>query len=109
MAYDEGLAQRVPEAMAELPGYEEKRMFGGVAFMLQGNMAVGVQGEDLIVRIGRERYEGTLEDPHAKPFDMAGRPMTGWVVVIAEGYEADEALARWVEQGVAYASSLPAK
>jgi len=109
MAYDEGLAQRVREEMAELPGYVEKKMFGGIGFMLQGNMACGVIGEDLIVRVGPERYESALAEPHAKPFDMTGRPMRGWVVITSSGYRLDEDLARWVRQGVSYARSLPAK
>jgi TfoX/Sxy family transcriptional regulator of competence genes len=109
MTYDEGLAHRVRRAMREMPGYEEKRMFGGVGFMLHGNMAVGVQGEDLIVRVGADRYEEALADPHAMVFDMTGRPMTGWVVVTTQGYASDEELERWVERGMAYASSLPAK
>ena len=109
MAYDESLAQRVREQMSELPGYVEKKMFGGVGFMLHGNMACGVNGTDLIVRVGPERYESALAEPHTRPFDMTGRPMRGWVVVIAEGYEADEDLQAWVQQGVEYALSLPAK
>jgi TfoX/Sxy family transcriptional regulator of competence genes len=109
MVYDEGLAQRVREEMAELPGYTERKMFGGIGFMLHGNMAVGVINEDLIVRVGRERYESALAEPHARVFDMTGRPMTGWVVVTVEGYAADEDLERWVQQGVDHASSLPPK
>jgi hypothetical protein len=109
MAYDEGLAQRVREEMIELPGFVEKKMFGGIGFMLQGNMACGVNGEDLIVRVGRERYEDALAQPHTKPFDMTGRPMKGWVMVSPEGVEADEDLWDWVQQGVEFASSLPAK
>jgi TfoX/Sxy family transcriptional regulator of competence genes len=109
MAHDEGLAQRVREEIGELPGYVEKRMFGGIGFMLHGNMACGMIGEDLIVRVGRERYESALNEPHTKPFDMTGRPMRGWVVVTAQGYAADEDLADWVQQGVSYASSLPPK
>jgi TfoX/Sxy family transcriptional regulator of competence genes len=109
MAYDEGLAQRVREEMGELPGYVEKRMFGGIGFMLHGNMACGVIEEDLIVRVGAERHQSALEAPHTRPFDMTGRPMTGWVVVTAEGYEADEDLEAWVAQGMAYALTLPAK
>jgi TfoX/Sxy family transcriptional regulator of competence genes len=108
MAYDEGLAQRVREEMGDLPGYVEKEMFGGIGFMLHGNMAVGVIGEGLIVRVGQERYEAALAEPYAEVFDMTGRPMTGWVVVAAEGYASDEELERWVKAGVAYASSLPA-
>lgn len=109
MAYDDGLAQRVREVMGELPGYVEKRMFGGIGFMLHGNMACGVIGEDLIVRVGAEGYQRALEAPHTKLFDMTGRPMTGWVVVTAEGYEADEDLEMWVRQGVEYALTLPVK
>ena len=109
MAYHEGLVQRVREEMSELPGYVEKKMFGGVGFMLHGNMACGVNGEDLIVRVGPESYESVLAKPHTRPFDMTGRPMKGWVVVIAEGYKADRDLKAWVQRGVEYALSLPAK
>jgi hypothetical protein len=109
MAYDEGLEQRVRDVIGELPGYVEKKMFGGVGFMLHGNMACGVNGLDLIVRVGPKRYESALAEPHTRPFDMTGRPMKGWVVVIAEGYEADEDLKAWVQEGVEFALSLPAK
>ncbi len=109
MAYDEGLAQRVREEMGELPGYVEKKMFGGIGFMVQGNMACGVIGTGLIVRVGRERYRDAVAAPHTGPFDMTGRPMTGWIVVAAEGYAADEDLRDWVQEGVAFAQSLPAK
>lgn len=109
MAYDKGLVQRVREEMSELPGYVEKKMFGGVGFMLYGNMACGVNGADLIVRVGQERYESALAEPNTGPFDMTGRPMKGWVVVNEEGYEEDEDLKAWVQQGVGYALSLPAK
>jgi TfoX/Sxy family transcriptional regulator of competence genes len=109
MAYDEGLAQRVREEMSELPGYTERKMFGGIGFMLRGNMASGVNGEDLIVRVGPERYEGALAEPHTRPFDMTGRPMRGWVVVTPEGYASDEDLEEWVQRGVEYAMTLPAK
>jgi hypothetical protein len=79
MAYDDGLAQRVREEMSELPGYEEekKKMLSGIGFMARGNMACGFIGENLIVRIGRERYEDALAEPHTGPFDMTGRPMGG--------------------------------
>ena len=109
MAYDEGLAQRVREEMEELPGYTEQRMFGGVGFMLEGNMATGVIGEDLIVRVGREAYEGALEEPQARPFDMTGRPMTGWVVFTGAARASDEDLTAWIQRGVGYARSLPPK
>ena len=109
MAYDEGLAQRVREEMSALPGYVEKKMFGGVGFMLQGNMACGVNGVNLIVRVGPELYESALAEPHTKLFDMTGRPMKGWVVVMAKAYEANADLKAWVQRGVVYAMSLPPK
>jgi len=109
MVYDGGLAQRVRETMEEMAGYAEKHMFGGIGFMLHGNMACGVINEDLIVRVGPERYEEALAEPHTRPFDMTGRPMTGWVAVGAPGYEADEDLEAWTEEGARYASSLPPK
>jgi TfoX/Sxy family transcriptional regulator of competence genes len=109
MAYDEELAQRIRDSLQELPGLVEKKMFGGIGFMVRGNMACGVNGDDLIVRVGPERYEEALADPHARVFDMTGRPMKGWVMVAAEGVEADDKLQRWVEQGVDFALSLPEK
>lgn len=109
MPYDEGLAQRVREALIELPGLVEKKMFGGVGFMLQGNMACGVNRDDLIVRVGPARYEEALAESHTRPFDMTGRPMKGWVVVMPAGCASDADLERWVQQGVACALSLPPK
>lgn len=109
MAYDEGLAQRVREEMSGFPGYAEKTMFGGIGFLLHGNMAGGVIGDSLIVRVGQGEYENALAEPHTRSFDMTGRPMRGWVVVTAHGYESDEGLANWIERGVAYALTLPAK
>ncbi len=109
MAYDEGLAQRVTEVLGDRPDLVEKKMFGGVGFMLRGNMTCGVIGEDLIVRVGPEGYDAALARPHARPFDFTGRPMTGWVTVGPDGYEADADLEAWVERGVAFARSLPPK
>jgi TfoX/Sxy family transcriptional regulator of competence genes len=109
MAYDEGLAHRIREILADQPGLVEKKMFGGIGFMLHGNMACGVNKEDLIVRVGPEQYETALAGPHVKPFDLTGRPMTGWVMVEPDGYESDEALKGWVQQGVDFALSLPSK
>jgi TfoX/Sxy family transcriptional regulator of competence genes len=99
MAYDEGLAQRVREVLQDRPGYEEKKMFGGIGFMLQGKMACGVIGGDLIIRVGPEGYQRALQEPHVKEFDMTGRPMTGWVVVTEGGYRAEADLSSWVEKG----------
>ena len=109
MAYDEGLAQRIREALADAAGLSERRMFGGIAFMLHGNMAVGISGDELMVRVGPEAYDAALAQPHARVFDMTGRVMRGWVVVAAEGIADDAALTDWVQQGAGYARSLPPK
>jgi TfoX/Sxy family transcriptional regulator of competence genes len=109
MAYDERLAERVREALGDLPGLVEKKMFGGIGYMVLGNMACGVHGANLIVRVGPERYEAALKEPHASPFDLTGRPMRGWVYVDPRGVEKEDDLARWVEQGVDLALSLPPK
>jgi hypothetical protein len=109
MAYDEGLAQRVREVLSERQDIAEKKMFGGLSFLLQGNMAVGVIGEELIVRVGPHDYEEALAHEHARPFDMTGRAMSGWVVVGADGYEGDEELYDWVMRGVGFAGTLPGK
>ncbi len=109
MAYDEGLAQRVREALAHEQGLTERRMFGGVCFMLDGNMAVGISGEELVVRTGPQRYVEALARPHARVFDFTGRPMRGWVFAAPAGEDEDADLRGWVALGVAYARSLPPK
>ena len=109
MAYDEGLAQRIRETLADADGLSERRMFGGIAFMLHGNMAVGISGDELMVRVGPEAYEDALAQPHARVFDMTGRVMRGWVVVAAAGIADDGALDVWVRRGADYARSLPPK
>ncbi len=109
MAYDEGLAHRVREELVDLSGFDEKKMFGGVGFMLRGNMACGVNKDDLIVRVGPTRYDEALTKPHTRVFDLTGRPMKGWIVVTPEGYESDDDLRTWVQQGVDLAMTLLAK
>jgi hypothetical protein len=109
MAYDEGLAQRVRELLGEPPGLVEKRMFGGIGFILHGNMACGVHRDALIVRIGPQRYEEALGRPHTKLFDITGRPMKGWVMVGSGGYESDQDLQDWVQWGIDFACTLPPK
>ena len=109
MAYDEGLAQRVREVLGGRSDLDEKKMFGGVGFMIDGNMACGVHGERLIVRVGPDRYETALSREHTREFDLTGRPMKGWVTVGPEGCLSDEALTGWVQQGLEFALSLPAK
>jgi TfoX/Sxy family transcriptional regulator of competence genes len=109
MAYDEGLAQRIREVLGELPGLVEKKMFGGIGFMVHGNMACGVHKDALIVRVGPEGHEEALARPHTRPFDITGRAMKSWVMVVSDGYESDEALEDWVQQGLDFALSLPPK
>lgn len=84
-------------------------MFGGLAFMLDGNMACGIHGSELIVRVGRDNFEDALSQPHTRPFDMMGRLMRGFVFVSEQGIAADSELATWTDWGIAYAASLPPK
>jgi TfoX/Sxy family transcriptional regulator of competence genes len=109
MAYDEALAERVRERLAPQRGLAEKAMFGGVAFLLDGNMAVGLMGDELMVRVGPDRSDEALARPHTRPFDMTGRPMKGWIVVAPEALDGERELADWVSEGVAFARSLPPK
>jgi len=109
MAYDEALAERIRTMLGELEGTTEKKMFGGIAFMLNGNMCCGVVKEDLMVRLAPERSEKALELPHARPMDFTGRPMKGFVFVGPAGIATDEGLQDWVKSGVEFASTLPAK
>lgn len=109
MAYSEELAQRIRDEIGDHPALVEKQMFGGIAFMVQGNMSVGVAGDELMVRVGKENDENALSKPHVRPFDLSGRPMAGWVLVEADGTAADKDLSGWIDTGVAYAESLSPK
>jgi TfoX/Sxy family transcriptional regulator of competence genes len=109
MAYDEGLYQRVLEYLEETPGAVEKKMFGGMCFLIHGNMACGIINDYLIVRVGLEGYEASLKLPHTLKFDFTGKPMKGWIMVSSDGYASDEELFEWVDRSVRYASSLPSK
>lgn len=111
MAYNKVLAQRIQAALGERPGIIEKKMFGGVGFMLRGNMACGVLGEDLIVRVGEEKNEAALAQPHTRPFPApsGGKPMAGWILVSPKGWENEQDLTVWIEQGFEFASTLPEK
>lgn len=109
MAYDEGLATRVRELIGGEPGLAERKMFGGLAFLLDGNMACGLRGDDLIVRTEPAMHDRQLEEPGVRPFDLTGRPMQGWLLVAPSGHAEDDDLRRWVDRGVAYARSLPPK
>lgn len=109
MAYNPILAKRIREALTKIPALQEKKMFGGVGFLIHGNMAYGVHGEDLIVRVGSDHYQAALSHPHTKPFNMTGKPMSGWIMVDPEGCETDSDLVSWLRQGVEFAQLLPPK
>jgi TfoX/Sxy family transcriptional regulator of competence genes len=110
MAYDEELANRIRELIAGEAGVTEKRMFGGLAFLIGGNMSVAASGQGgLMVRVDPHETDALLEQPHAQPFVMRGREMKGWLRVDDEGVRTKRQLEPWVRRGVAYARSLPAK
>jgi TfoX/Sxy family transcriptional regulator of competence genes len=105
MAFDEKVRARVAAALAKRKGIVEKRMFGGVAFLHNGNMALGVQDENLMVKVGADNYQAALKLPHARPMDFTGRPLTGYVYVAPAGFKTEKALQRWVESGIVGAAA----
>jgi TfoX/Sxy family transcriptional regulator of competence genes len=109
MAYDEKLADRVREVLARRRGISEKKMFGGLCFLIRGHMACGVIGDDLVVRVGSEAYEAALAKPGAREMDFTGRAMKGMVYVGPRGHRRAPSLKAWVERGLVYAGSLPPK
>ncbi|MFQ5349522.1 MAG: TfoX/Sxy family protein [Thermoanaerobaculia bacterium] len=109
MAYDEQLGGRVRQLLTPFAEVTERKMFGGLAFLLRGNMCCGVVGKELMVRVGRESYEAALHEPFVREMDFTGRPLRGFIYVAAEGLSSDGDLRAWVERGARYAESLPAK
>jgi TfoX/Sxy family transcriptional regulator of competence genes len=109
VAFDEELAQRVRELLAERTDVTERKMFGGLAFLVGGNMAVGIAGDDLMVRVGKQGYDAALAQPHAREMDFTGRPSTTMVFVDPAGTASDQALGTWVDRAVTFAGTLPAK
>jgi TfoX/Sxy family transcriptional regulator of competence genes len=110
MAYDEDLANRIRELVAGEPGISEQRMFGGLAFLAGGHMAVAASGQGgLMVRVDPEQTDALLGEAHAQPFEMRGRAMDGWLRVATEGVRDRDGLEPWVRRGLAYARSLPPK
>lgn len=109
MAYDEAIADEIRARIGGHPGLVEKQMFGGIAFMINGNMAVGVAGEELMIRVGEAAHDEAVAEPGARIFDMGARPMRGWVLVGAEGFADDDAFDAWIDRGVACAEGLPSK
>jgi TfoX/Sxy family transcriptional regulator of competence genes len=110
MAYDEDLAHRIRELMADEASVVEKKMFGGLAFLIRGHMSVAVSGQGgLLVRVDPDETEALVAKPHARPFVMRGRAMDGWLRVDAEGVRTKRQLEPWVRLGAGYARSLPPK
>jgi TfoX/Sxy family transcriptional regulator of competence genes len=110
MAYDKTLADRIRKTLRRQSSLTEKEMFGGVGFLIRGNMACGVHQREMIVRVGPAAHEAALREAHVRPFDLsAGRPARGWVLVKPAGVKTPSELKKWVERGVAFARSLPAK
>jgi TfoX/Sxy family transcriptional regulator of competence genes len=109
MAYDEGLAERIRGVLDEQADVSERKMFGGIAFLVRGHMSVGIVQDKLMVRVGPDSYDRILRERHVRRMDFTGRPMKGFVYVVPSGYESDADLRRWVEQGVSYVASLPGK
>ena len=108
MAYDETLADRIRDAVEHRDGVSERKMFGGLAFMLEGHMFCGVVGDELMLRLGREQAEAALSRPHVRPMDFTGRPMAGMVFVAGEGLRGP-ALRRWLDKAAAFVGTLPPK
>ena len=109
MAYDELLGERVRRTLAGTAGLTEKRMFGGLCFLINGHMCAGIVGSTLMVRIGAEGYADALTEPGVRPMDFTGRPMTGMVFVDPPALATEEMLRAWVTRGALYAASLPPK
>jgi hypothetical protein len=109
MAYNEELADRVRKALGGRENLTERKMFGGIGFMLSGNMATGVIRDDLIIRLDPEEGERALDEPGVRMFDLTGRAMTGWLLVGPEASASDDGLQAWVDRGAAFAESLPPK
>jgi hypothetical protein len=109
MAFDEQLAARARRALGKRSGLIEKKMFGGIAFLLSGNMCCGVHKNSLIARISPDETESALTEPYARLFDITGRPMKGWIMVDAKGLTSDAVLKAWVDRSVQFARSLPKK
>jgi hypothetical protein len=109
MAFDEGVAQRLREMFADTTDVVEKKMFGGIAFMVSGNMCCGVLGEELMARVGPEQYQRALKEPYVREMDFTGKPLKGFVYVGVQGFTSDEDLESWVGRCAQFVSTLPPK
>ena len=109
MAYDQQLANRVRRAVGPRPNVTEKKMFGGLTFLLEGRMFCGIVKDDLMVRVGPERYEAALGEAHVRPMDFTGRPMDGYIYLGPGGSRTEKAVEKWVERGAAFVATLGLK
>jgi len=109
MPYDPALASRLDKLVGDLPGIQRKHMFGGVCWLVSGNMFAGIHKDRLMARVGEETAAKLLEEEHVKPMDITGKPMKGWVMVSPAGIVDDRALERYVQLAFAFASALPPK
>ncbi|HET6574503.1 MAG TPA: TfoX/Sxy family protein [Fimbriiglobus sp.] len=109
MAFDESLAARIRDTLARRKNIDEKKMFGGICFLLNGNLLVGVWKDSLIARLGPDEGEAALREPRVKVFDITGRPMRNWVLVEPEGVEGDDQLKAWIERATKFVRTLPQK
>lgn len=109
MAYSEDLAERVREIVSRKKDIEEMKLFGGIGFLLNGNMLVGVWKEFLIVRLGPEEGSKALKEKFVIPFDITGKPMKGWVMIVPDGVDADDQLKKWIQRAMKFVEKLPAK
>jgi TfoX/Sxy family transcriptional regulator of competence genes len=109
VAFDEGLAERIRTFIGDDPGVGERRMMGGLVFMFQGNMACGIVGDELWVRVGQDGLDDALAQPHTRVMDFTGRPSKNMVYVAVDGFAEDGDLRAWIDRGLGFAGSLPAK
>ena len=109
MSYDEGLAERIRDVLADVPDVTEKKMFGGLCLLVSGNMCCGIVNETLMARVGPEQYEESLKLPHAREMDFTGKPLKGMICVDPEGIAEDEDLQAWVDRCREFMKTLPPK
>jgi hypothetical protein len=109
MPFSQSLAQRVRQILTDQHGILEKKMFGGVGFLLHGNLLVGIWHTSLIARVGPDQYQAALTEPNVREFDITGRPMRGWVMVEADGIDSDDRLRAWIDRSLEFVVNLPAK
>jgi TfoX/Sxy family transcriptional regulator of competence genes len=109
MAFNESLAERIRRGLARRKGIEEKKMFGGLGFLFNGNMLVGVWKDSLIVRLGPDEGDEALKEPHVSEFNVTGRSMKGWVLIAPEGVEDDDRLGAWLQRAAKFVGKLPGR